>query len=69
MRKYIRNYDLHTLLKPHENKWVALSYDQRRVLGAGDTLQEAKREAQMTKEPFIFLKIPSYHVSYVPTTL
>lgn len=62
-----RNYDLRRLLKPHESKWVALSYDQRRVLGAGKTLQEAKRKAQAKKEPFIFIKLPPYHVSYTPT--
>ncbi len=65
----MRNYDLHTLLKPHENKWVALSYDQRRVLGVGDTLQEAKRKAMEAKEQFIFIKLPPYHISYVPTTV
>jgi hypothetical protein len=67
MEKLTRNYDLTTLLKPYENKWVALSFDYRRVLGVGDTLAEAKRNAQQSsKERFVCIKLPPYGVSYVP---
>ena len=69
MSKTTRNYDLSALLKPYENKWVALSYDQQRVLGVGDTLQEAKQRALAAKESFIFIKLPPYNVNYVPATL
>ena len=67
MEKLTRNYDLSTLLKPYENQWVALSFDYRRVLGAGDTLAEAKRNAQQrSTERFVLMKLPPYGVSYVP---
>lgn len=69
MKKVMRNNDLSKILKPHENKWVALSYDYERVLGVGDTIQEAKRKAQATREPFIFIKLPPYQVSYVPAMI
>ena len=62
-----RNYDLRKLLKAHENKWVALSLDYSKVLGAGDTLQEAKKEAEKKKKKYVFLKLPPFDVSYVPT--
>lgn len=62
-----RNYDLRKLLKAYENKWVALSVDHSRVLGAGESLQGAKEKAEETGEKFVFLKLPPYDVSYVPT--
>ena len=40
--------DLSNLLKEYENKWVALSDDNKKVFGAGktakDALQDAKRK-------------------------
>jgi hypothetical protein len=58
-----RNYDLRELLKAHENKWVALSLDHSEVLGAGDNLQEAKKEAeQKGGEKFTFLKLPPFDI-------
>lgn len=67
--KTTKNYDLSELLKPYEDKWVALSYDHRKVLGAGDTLEEAEQQAKKKEKDFIFLKLPPYGVSYVPTVL
>jgi len=62
-----RNYDLRRLLKAHENKWVALSLDYSKVLGAGDTLRAAKKEAEKKTKKYVFLKLPPFDVSYVPT--
>ena len=62
-----RNYDLRRLLKPYENKWVALSLDYSRVLGAGDSLQEAKEKAERKGGKYLFLRLPPFDVSYVPT--
>lgn len=58
--------DLSNKLKPYENKWVALSTNHKKVLGSGDTLEEAELEAQKTKEKYIFIKLPPYDVSYIP---
>ena len=61
-----RNYDLRKLLKPHENKWVALSLDRTKVLGAGNTLREAAEQADKKGEKSVFIKLPPFDVSYVP---
>ncbi len=64
--KSVRNYDLSKILKPYENKWVALSYDRTKVLGAGDTFEEARKKV-LEKEA-IFLKLPPYGVNYIPAS-
>ncbi len=46
---------------------MALSLDNSKVLGAGDTLREAKEEAERKGEEYVFLKLPPFDVSYVPT--
>jgi len=38
--------DLSKQLKNYENKWVALSDDSTRVLGAGDSAKEALQDAK-----------------------
>ena len=38
--------DLSSVLKGYENQWVALSDDNRRVLGAGPTAKQALKAAQ-----------------------
>ena len=62
-----RANDLRKLLKAYENKWVALSLDYSKVLGAGESLQEAKEKAEKTREKYVFLKLPPFDVSYAPT--
>ena len=59
-----RNYDLRKLLKAHENKWVALSRDQRKVLASGKTLKEVamKTKAQDT----VLMKVFPSDAFYVP---
>lgn len=53
-------------LKPYEGKWVTLSLDYKEVLGAGDTLKEAKEKAEKKTKKYIFIKLPPFNVSYVP---
>ena len=60
--------DLTKLLLPYENKWVALSEDNKKVLGAGKTLEEVRKQVEKTKKRFLFLKVPPFDVSYVPAT-
>lgn len=62
----IRLIDLSKKLLPYENKWVALSEDQKEILGSGNSLREAQREAEKSKKKFIFLKVPPFNISYVP---
>ena len=58
--------DLSKILKPYENKWVALSLDYKKVLGSGKTLKEAKKEADEAGEKYLFLKVFPFDISYVP---
>ena len=59
--------DLSKKLLPYENKWVALSEDQKQVLGSGKTLKEAQKEAEKTNKKYLFLKVPPFNISYVPS--
>ena len=60
--------DLSKLLLPYENKWVALSEDHKKILGAGNSLKEAERKAEKKANKYIFLKVPPFNVSFVPAT-
>lgn len=55
-------------LKPYEGKWVTLSLDHKEVLGAGNTLKEAKKKAEKKTKKYIFIKLPPFDVSYVPSS-
>ena len=58
--------DLSKILLPYEDKWVALSEDNKKVLGVGDTLEQARKQAEKTNKKYIFLKVPPFNLSYVP---
>jgi len=62
----LKPIDLSKLLLPYENKWVALSEDQKQILGAGDTLKAAKKEAERKGRRYLFLKVPPFNLSYIP---
>lgn len=68
MQKSLKPIDLSKILLPFENKWVALSEDQREVLGSGKTLNQAEKEAKKTKKKYLFLKVPPFNISYVPSS-
>ncbi len=66
--KNLQPIDLSKKLLPYENKWVALSKDQKEVLGSGKTLKEAEKEAEKTNKKYLFLKVPQFNVSYGPAS-
>ena len=66
--KSLKPIDFSKKLLPYENKWVALSEDQKEVLGSGNSLKEAEKEAEKQNKRYIFLKVPSFNISYVPAT-
>lgn len=68
MQKSLKPIDLSKKLLPYENKWVALSEDRKEVLGSGKTLKEAEKQAEKKSKRHIFLKVPPFNVSYVPTS-
>lgn len=68
MQKSLKPIDLSKKLLPYENKWVALSEDKKQVLGSGKTLKEAEKQAEKKSKRYIFLKVPPFDLSYVPTS-
>ena len=43
--------DLAPLVKDYQSKWVALSEDQTKVLGVGESAQAAAQDAESKGEP------------------
>lgn len=66
--KSLKPIDLTKTLLPFENKWVALSDDQKEVLGSGKTLKQAEKQAEKKNKKYIFLKVPPFNLSYMPTS-
>ena len=64
----LKPIDLTKKLLPYENKWVALSEDNREILGSGNSLKEAQKEAEKTNKKYLFLKVPPFNISYVPSS-
>ena len=64
----LESTNLSEKLKPYENKWVALSLDHKKVLGAGESLKETKKAADRTGEKYLFLKVLPFDLSYVPAS-
>lgn len=62
--------DLTKLLKPYTSGWVALSPDNRRVVGAGETLQEAHDKAFERGVPnAVYVKVIPPDLGYLPLSL
>jgi len=64
-----RNYDLRKLPEKYSNKWVALSYDHKRVYVAGDSLKDVMTKAKSMgkKIKVVFLKLPPAKCYYMPS--
>lgn len=67
-KQTLKPIDLSRILLPYENKWVALSEDQKEILGSGNSLKEAEKQAEKNNKRYIFLKVPPFNISYVPAT-
>jgi len=61
------NYDLSKILKPFENKWVALTVDNQKVVASGGTLSEVA--LKIKKKKVVFMKVFPFNVSYAPIIL
>jgi len=58
--------DLTKILEPYLNKWVALSSDQTKVEGSGDTPAEALAKAKTHGEPDpILMFVPAISGIYI----
>jgi hypothetical protein len=61
-----REIDLADILDAsHENKWVAIAPDYRRVLAAADSLPQLMRE--VADQDVVFHRVIPHDVSFVPT--
>lgn len=58
--------DLSNILKPYERKWVALSFDHKRVLAAGDSVREVREKTTKQNEKYLLLKLPPFNISFLP---
>lgn len=53
------NTDLTKLLRGYEGKWVVLSADNNKVVGASDNPKDALKQAQINKEPNpVLMRVP-----------
>ena len=59
--------DLSSLLRPYENKWVALSMDNSKVIESGSTLDDLLRKLKgKDTRNLEFLKVPNFQMCYAP---
>jgi len=69
-RKEVSVSDLTPLLNPYRSGWVALSPDERRVVGAGETLRDARARAMDAGvRNAVFVKVIPSDQGYVPLFL
>ena len=62
----VENTDLRKVLKGYSNKWVALSADSRRVVGAANSPKGALRQARTNKEQSpILTRVPEKYDTLV----
>ncbi len=54
------------LLKPYENKWVALSNNKKKVVASGKTLSEVFNKIKRGKNEYMFTKVLPFEMNYAP---
>jgi Family of unknown function (DUF5678) len=63
-------FDIATIsaqLKEHENKWVAISEPDEKIVGVGDNAFEAAEDAKRKGYPeTILFKVPSFDTAFIP---
>jgi len=70
MKKENKMIDLTAILSPFEGKWVALSRDEKKVVGSGRTLKEVVRAAEKKncKDP-VYTQVFSFSKGLAPWLL
>lgn len=62
----LKEENLSKILKKYSNEWVALSYDQKKVISHGKLLPDVVAEAKKKGEPNpIVTRIPKDYGNYV----
>ena len=67
MKAIKRNYNLISLSKKYQNKWVALSKDHKKVIGVGNKLKDVSLKSK--GKDVVFLKLLSNNSFYMPQAL
>ncbi|MEK7151021.1 MAG: DUF5678 domain-containing protein [Patescibacteria group bacterium] len=63
----IKAPNLTKVLKPYENKWVALSTKKDKVVSSGNTLKEViQKLSQQEREKVSFMKVFPFDAGYAP---
>jgi len=59
-------HDFREIFDPYSNKWVALSPDEKSIVGSGKTARKALEQAQKNNiEVPILTKVPKDYGSYI----
>ncbi|KKU12468.1 MAG: hypothetical protein UX18_C0023G0013 [Candidatus Azambacteria bacterium GW2011_GWC2_45_7b] len=62
--------DLSSILKPYENKWVALSPDRTKIIASGETLEEtASKIDSVLQSRVAFSKVLPLGANLAPSSL
>jgi len=65
--KIVKALNLNFLTKAHENKWVALSSDKKKVLSSADNLKSLLSNIGSHKD-FSVMKVLPFDLNYAPRT-
>ena len=58
--------DLSKILRPYENKWVAITKDYKKVIASGKTLKKAIKNAKGKNTSPIYTYVNSFKTGYIP---
>jgi len=59
-----KNKDLRGILTSHEDKWAALSRDQKKVIASGESLKDVA--AKVKSKDIVFMKVLPFGTRYAP---
>jgi len=62
-----KNYDLRKIIKPFENKWVAITSDNKKVINNANSLEELVKK--ISDKDAVFMKVLPFSSSYAPVIL
>jgi hypothetical protein len=63
-------YNLADLVRPFENRWVALTPDYSQVVASGETLEEVESRVEgKDLQRLVFFKVPRFDAVFIPATL
>jgi len=62
-----KNYDFRKILKPFENRWVALTSDNKKVIDNANSLEKLVRK--ISNKDAVFMKVLPFSSSYAPVIL